>query len=196
MPPIIIPDAFQITLQGVRAGQEVVNVFGYRRVGGINGAECLNAGISWRNNVLPSLLACLSSTYAGVSITVRNLTTAGGPEAVIPLIGPYTGTRGANAAPGNVAIVSSWYTANAVRAGRGRNYLSPLSESDLFSDFINTALVALIGAFANALINNLPIIGSNFAVITRKFHFANPVNGFRIDTTLDSQRRRLTGRGR
>lgn len=196
MPALVIPNTFQVSVHGLSHGNEVVNVFSYYRVGGINATEAQQIAISWRDTNLANLLACLNNSYAAQKIVVKNLHIAGGPVYELALVGPYPGARGGDASPGNVALALSWRTSSATRSGRGRSYLGPIAETDTIGDTVISALLSLIAVFANTMVTSPPIIGSNLAVASRKFLITRVVASFVVDYILDSMRRRLTGRGR
>lgn len=196
MPPLIIPNCFQVTLLADRSGNEIVNVFSYIRPGGLASDECVTVGNNWRDNMMTPFLACVHTTYHAVSLTVKSLHAAGGPEAVIPLAGSYTGTRGSTSLPGGVAQVVSWYTSSSTRSGRGRTYFGPISELDTSGDTATAFLLAALATFGRGIVAYSPIIGARFGVASRHLHLVQTVTGFAIDALVDSQRRRLTGRGR
>lgn len=115
------------------------------------------------------------------------------------------GTRGGTALPNNVAIAVKWITGLSGRSFRGRTYHQGLSSSDILSGSSNvmdpTALGALqVGyqalisvAFTNG--GQLVVVSKTHDKAPRATGVATPIIGCTIDSTLDSQRRRLPGRG-
>lgn len=143
-------------------------------------------------------------------VVITDMTTATGPQVThigpLPLDGDVT----EEALPQNDTLCISFRTANRGRSFRGRNFFVGLSRTQYidndatggFIDSYTTAYEALLGGAATA--------GWNWVVASR-FSGVDPVTKKPIprvagittlitavtvvDTTLDSQRRRLPGRG-
>jgi hypothetical protein len=118
---------------------------------------------------------------------------------------PRPGTIGGAGLPGNVTMCFKIATANAGRSFRGRWYLVGLSTLNLGAtgNQYNVGSANAIVSWLNLLQTNLAAAGHTLVVLSyannkawRTTAVATPSTGFLIvDYNLDSQRRRLTGRG-
>jgi len=117
-----------------------------------------------------------------------------------------TGMAGSKAAsaglPGNVTFCLTFATAARGRSGRGRNYIVGLVEGDVTGNaLVNTQADALVGAYEQLLtLFSTPydwVVLSSFSEgAPRVERLIQPVQSVRYaDLYIDSQRRRLTGRG-
>jgi hypothetical protein len=146
-------------------------------------------------NLLPKLVPISCNDLVWESVTARDMATVTGLERTVPILTGGAGTAAGFSNPGNVAYVSSWRTGRPGRRYRGRTFLTNLAEGETTGDTITSGLLSTITAFAIEFL--LPRVASAFksAVGSRVGGFSTPINGFVLDPTLDSQRRRLAGRG-
>lgn len=99
--------------------------------------------------------------------------------------------------PFNVTSTISWRTGLAGRKFRGRNYVVGLCENNTNEDdTVSSDTVIALSAAAQNLLTRAATLAANLVV----FHLANntftPVISYVIENIIDSQRRRLPGRGR
>lgn len=114
-----------------------------------------------------------------------------------------SGGRNQEPMPGNVAFCVTHLTGLTGRANRGRTYFGGLDRADVSGNTITQARADGLVAGLQSIRNELNNIGSTLVVVNRRLNnvvlpVANtiPVTGFRYaDRTVDSQRRRLPGRG-
>lgn len=112
-------------------------------------------------------------------------------------VAPSPGTRVGAAESGNVTMTISWRTGLAGRKFRGRIYVPALSEQDVSTnDVVSSVVTAVFSAAALALYTGQLTNGVVPAVFHRATATYTPVNSHVIDAIVDSQRRRLPGRGR
>jgi hypothetical protein len=113
-----------------------------------------------------------------------------------------TGSAEGVASPGSVAFCVSFRTGNRGRSGRGRNYWTSVPTSQITGNFLSPTYRNLILAVYNRLILTPPS-GWTWGVLSRFHSGAARVAGLfqpittvvAVDDALDSQRRRLAGRG-
>jgi len=107
------------------------------------------------------------------------------------------GTRAVTAEAGNVTLSMSERTGLAGRKFRGRMYLAGLGEPDVSTvDTVSSAVVALAAnAMANLITGGLPS-GNFLTLFHRNTNTFTDVIAYVIENIVDSQRRRLPGRGR
>lgn len=149
-----------------------------------------------------TLYAYLSNQLTMVSIKVTDLS---GQEAgvyeFVPTV-PVAGQVGQPALPGNAACVVSFRTALRGRSGRGRNYIAGIAEGDVNGNQFANTFVQAMGNSYGALAAGLGAQAMYHVVVSRFFN-GNPrpegraaaVTSYLVDGFVDSQRRRLAGRG-
>ena len=116
---------------------------------------------------------------------------------------PHVGTLDEQVMPGNVTVAVKLGTGQRGRSYRGRIYHLGLTIGAVENSKLTpTAIIALTGAYA-ALVDTLGTAGHDLAVVSkfsggapRTTGIATAVNSVSIDPSVDSQRRRLPGRGR
>lgn len=192
---LVIPHTIEVVVKGTHVGNEFNSVFHYYTPGSISVAQAQTIAIGFRDNVLTSYRNCLNVSYNATVVHVKDLSVANGAVYDLLLVGPYPGGRTGNDLPGNVAIVASWHTSLSGRSFRGRTYLGPLAESDVSGDTIAAGLSSAIAAFIAAIIGYRPLGTLLFSIASRHLLGINQVFSGTLDAIIDSQRRRLTGRG-
>lgn len=150
------------------------------------------------------------SVPLSVSLTLReiylsDLSSQNGPTVTIPAPAPApTGGVGADALPNNVAACISFRTAHRGRSYRGRNYVPALPDTQVVLNEMNPGLQAdLVDAY-NGLFARATTAGVTWVVVSRYENKAPRAAGnpepitsvVLVDPIVDSQRRRLPGRGR
>ncbi len=157
------------------------------------------AGHSWWTATLSGLM---NQATTLVDVTATDLTSQGAPQ-VIDAVGT-AGLNGTQLVPQSSAVVVSQRTALRGRSYRGRAYLGGLSYTQLASDvdITGAAASAISAAFGN-LDTALAGLGLDVVVASRQHNkvIVNPaainrVIAYVVDAHLDSQRRRLFGRGK
>lgn len=198
MPTPIISGAIKTTCRGFLFGQTVENVWGVHWGAGapeMGDLEIIN-GIFQTAYV--DIMAPLSDQLTLNEVTSRYLGSADGPEHTLAIIPGQTGGALSASSPGNVALCVSLRSAFAGRRLRGRKFFSGIPEANTASNTIDVALCdAVVEAINAALIGNLVSNGTPLAVISLvALAVTNIVTAVCVDNFVDSQRRRLTGRGR
>lgn len=200
---IPIPNAVKVTIEFTLAGQTVVLTFTVSKGSPFSGADLIsvaNIFESWRDTNLRTLQ---SNTCVGSRIVVVDLSSQFAPSYELPIVTNAAGTATGDAYPNNVANVVSLLTTLRGRAFRGRSYMVGMAESWGSGSSILVVTATLLANTYNALQTSLTGSGMSLAVGSRQLNgvpraigVATPVSSFRVDTILDSQRRRLPGRGR
>lgn len=202
---IPVPDGAEVVVHGKLFGQEIVNTLWFTETGaGAYTLEELNTLVgavadAWRDELLPEL----SHDYTFVYATATDMQAPGGLQATYATASPQPGGRVGDSLPGNVAYVVSFRTGHTGRSYRGRNYVAGIDDtavsgnalSSAYSTAILTAYQAILSA-AEAL-GAVPVVVSKYADgAPRTTALTTPITTvMAVDLNLDSQRRRLTGRG-
>lgn len=117
---------------------------------------------------------------------------------------PIAGTDTANEAePGNVTIAIKWHTAKRGRSFQGRTYHIGLTEGSVDGNTLPSVTVAAFVEAYTALLEAIEDLSMVMSVVSyvhnkapRTVAEVTPIESVSIDPNLDSQRRRLAGRGR
>jgi hypothetical protein len=155
-------------------------------------------GASWWVNDLRDLIAPAATLG---EVVTTDLTSQGAPQHRLAV--GTTGNAASGSPPLNAAAVVSHRTAKRGRSYRGRSYLScfPLGQTDSANILDATYCSDLATAF-ETIASTLDALGFDH-VVASKQHNGTPTNPaetnevieYVVDQFIDSQRRRLTGRG-
>lgn len=151
----------------------------------------------WKSEIAP----LISSTVQLYEVTVKELRPDG--VAVLHTDGlPANGAKSETALPNNVSLAVHWGTGLVGRSRHGRTF-----HLGITTDFVNGNFVTNandIQAAYDALRTTLDNITLNveFSVVSfvlqnawRRDPLITPISGVAVEATIDSQRRRLPGRG-
>lgn len=202
---IPVEDVASVSLRYTQSGQQTENVMYFLNEGAINPTNLAELAASlavwWQDELRP--LQTLQLTFREAYAT--DLTTEFSPTATATLVTDTTGTLTGTPLPNNVTIAVSFRTPGRGRSSRGRNYFCGLTEASLSSTLgqtINTSYAADLLAAYDALDAALSTGWSHVIVsryldgAPRSAGLAIPVTNYILtDLTVDSQRRRLPGRG-
>jgi hypothetical protein len=210
MPFIPVPNGVKIVMNITKANQKCANVFYVTVSATVTDTllDTIGAAVKswWVANVLPSMTPDVTLN----SITVTDVSVAGGLGIEYTTGLPITGTNSGGILPNNVTLAVKLTTGFAGRSNRGRQYLIGLPANDLTSDgqHISTATASAIKGWYDSLISDMVTAGAVLVIaslyhgvdslhkpIPRTTGVTHPVAGVSVDTTMDSQRRRLPGRG-
>jgi len=205
MPFIPVPNVAQVQVHGRIDGQTTINDLYFRSAGPpVTLAQVQTLGLALDAWVANTILTLLSSAWTYERVRVRDLTTA---DSFALDIADSAGPGGSGGAfvPQNVAPCVSIRTAFAGRSARGRNYLPGVPQGVITGNTIQALFMSDITIAYNNLLpggtyepdgwvwsvvsrftGNAPrAVGVSFNVVTALF----------TDNVVDSQRRRLPGRG-
>ena len=200
---IPIPNAVEVVIYFTLGGQEVALTLGVKRTAPAteeNLEDIIGAIDSWRiAELVPITTAALSASR----IKATALDSDSAPSVELPAGAPLAGTLAGDSVPNNAALAVSFYTDQRGRSYRGRNYVPGLSAGNLASTstFATAVLAGLLAAYVE-LPTALGSVGAEHAVLSRQHNgaprttgVATPVTAYGGNVQIDSQRRRLAGRG-
>lgn len=204
MPFIPVPNVIQANVRYTYYGQRLENTLYFQTDNTVTAADVSDVAVvllqGWAATVMTNRTAdlFLREVYA------FDLTTASGPNATATFgTGPLAGSVSQAGLPGNIALAVSFRTAQRGRSFRGRIYLPGWPEPSVLGNTINNAdLTTAVNGVASA-IGQVVTTGRTHVVVSRYANnvpravgVATPVTIIlATDATVDSQRRRLTGRG-
>lgn len=183
--------------------QYVENVFHVEKDSPWTTTDMQNQAIEFINAWDTLWQANMASTLQLVNIKCTDLTTEFSPGIEYSTGLPLTGSSGAAALPNVVTVAVKWITALRGRSYRGRTFHIGLLESHVLDNQITTAALTLLQAYYLQIWGGVPIAGADLVVasriqggVERETGVMTPIIGFQIDRGIDTQRRRLPGRGR
>jgi hypothetical protein len=208
---IPVPNTAQIRLEGRLDNQQTINDLYFFQDGGFTSLELedLTANVfSWWNT---SIVTVLNEGFSSLRASARDLTTENGIS-FETATGASSGGVSGEAAPNNVAPAVSFRTGMAGRSFRGRNYIPGISNSSVVGNNVDAGWRDdILNGYSLLLPAGSVLPGTFVWVVASRFSGVD-VDGKPIprlagivttitaviftDTVVDSQRRRLPGRGK
>ena len=198
-----IPETAKVAVVHSRAGEQMVNVLYFRRAGSWGATELQQLADTVRDAWAVNPVNGLSQSVQFLRVEARGMR-AQADITTTSIVSPAVfGGDGSPALPGNVAFCVTHVTGLTGRSNRGRTYFGGIGESKISGDTIQQAFADYLVNSLLALRNAVTGIGWEHVVVSlynnrqpRATGVTIPVTGYRYaDRTLDSQRRRLRGRG-
>jgi hypothetical protein len=194
-----IPGWLYGVLRMAAQGNVFENTFSLATTPGLHpsGSDLAALAADWWTVNGPSLQACMSQQIVYQTVTIRDLNDATGAEGVYTMPVNTHGNLTADPVPYNAAAVISWRSATVGRRGRGRWYAVGIPE-DQCSGNVMSATIQTLFLAAGVVLNSYVGTGSipvNAVVASRVGHVLYDITQVVVDAFIDSQRRRLQGRG-
>lgn len=199
-------DCVKSSIEGSVDGQQTINTLWFRStIGPRTAIDVADLATSLRNWYSSFMCPILNEAFLGRRVTCRGMTNPNGFVAVHTMLGDDGGVSG-EAAPNNCTMAVSFQTGLAGRSYHGRNYIPVLTNSEVTGNFIDAGFAtSVVDAYSELVFGGsaLPdgwiwIVASSFANNEPRpvgvFHEVMSVQV--SDLVVDSQRRRLPGRGR
>lgn len=202
-----VPNGVQTSLIYQWGGQICENVLGWHANAGFNATELQALDVSVAANWKAHIAPVTSNLVTLLRVEGVNLGEATGPVDTTLPIAPAVGGLAGASVPNNVTLAIAIRTPLRGRSYRGRIFHVGLAELQLAdSTHVDSSegvtILSAWRAFVNAVQTDIP--AALFSVISRRndgverpFGVVTPYSDFYLaDNALDSQRRRLAGRGR
>lgn len=200
---IPIPNVSMHTVNYTWLGQQVQNVFHvlHGDVPTVGGIGAVNDVIVnwWTTELEPHV----SSQVEARSVIGTSQHVANGPQVTTAFPSGSVGQELSPSMPSGTTVAVSWRTGFSGRSFRGRTYHVGLVESQVTDNAITAATHTLLIADYAQLVTDLATTDTPLVIASRYTNNAPRVTGVAtvvlsvlIDTFIDSQRRRLAGRGR
>ena len=143
------------------------------------------------------IMSIMATSYSVLLVEATDRFAVGGAYGSFTPLTNLTGVKSTDALPASVADVISWRTGFAGRSYRGRTYLPGWVDGDANGSTFITAATSLASALATDLLNHHGPVGleADLSVASIKKLLLTHITGFAIDAFVDSQRKRLIGRG-
>jgi len=198
MPAVYIPNTIEMAVNATNAnGSEEINVLHfYKPSGGVTLTNLQTLGDFFNANVKAAWLAVHTSSYVLHFLRIFGMDNAGSPYLDYSFPANTRGTATGTPLPSGQAIALTLQTPYRGRSNRGRIFFGSLSRDQESNDVITGALsTAILQVGTNMLLAG-GTTGMYWGVASRKNHNCIVINSLKLNTDLDSQRRRLPGRGR
>lgn len=193
----------EVVLRYTQQGQQTVNTLYFLRdeAWTLVAMNTLGEAIrDWYDELLSTIQ---NQTTRLDTITVTDLTTQTSPSIDITEGLPITGTASGTPLPNNVTLAITFKTQQRGRSFRGRNYSVGMQTSYVSGNGALSTYVEALEASYDELNGDIMGDGSAQHVVLSRYSsnnprttgLATPVSSYQANSTLDSQRRRLPGRG-
>jgi hypothetical protein len=196
------PGVYEIHQRALLWSQTIENVHYVRPTGATDPVSVAQeAHEAWKTYVLQQLTNDyeLRETYV---VDLTNDTAPTGTATTTPF---PTGTVAEQSAPGGTCLAFSFRTNGRGRSSRGRNYISGFSEQVISGNNVNSVAQGVLLQALQDYFNTMAAsaLGLEHVIVSRVENsvpritaLVQPVTAITlVDGRLDSQRRRLTGRG-
>lgn len=198
-----VPNTARLELRFTWDSQQVANVFHIEKEGPLTVSDLSNMGDVVTEWWLEHReLVCNTVTLR--EIDIRDLSSASGLGILYNAGLPSPGLLNQASMPNNVTVAIKWGTGLTGRSFRGRTYHIGLTEGQVSNNALEGALVPTLLASYNALPVMIASADYSQVVVSRVSNGSPRVTGVTTpilnasyaDTVIDSQRKRLPGRGR
>lgn len=203
MPFVPVPDVARVELVFQQQAQICENVFHVYDPAGWSTATLTALALDAKNKYNTTIRLGQCASTALVKILCRDLTDETSPGIEYAAGLPLTGGSADPGMPMNVTVAVKWLTGLRGRSYRGRSYHVgiPAAQCSL-STVVPASLAALVidydnwRTFPQGINQQMVVISTRHNKVARNPGVWTAITGVSIDGTLDSQRRRLPGRGR
>jgi len=203
MPSSLVPNTMQCDVIFLLFGQRVENVYHITSPDGVDAAvlsDCADAMETWAED---QWMGVVSEDVQLLGVEVKNLSILGGGVVTRAPATTVVGSYTSPSLPGNVSFCASARTEQTGRSHRGRKYVAGVPSSQRTGNLVSSAYALQVISVLNDLVAVLSAINQVLSVVSRiQDHIVlgvaqtTPITNFTFtDLYIDSQRRRLTGRG-
>lgn len=205
MPTVFNPNVAEVNLIHRWDGQQVENLLYFFSTvePGQQDLKDLADGVKeyWQTNMLP----LMSNQVAFLLAEVQKCEPVPAETASASADLPNTGGDTNPSMPNSTSITITFRTGLSGRSYRGRNFWLGLTEPNVVNSYVEPTLVAsVVGAYNGMVGNDAVVTGWHWGVYSQYHNgvpretglFTSITNATVIDYVVDSQRRRLPGRGK
>lgn len=200
-----VPNVMKAEMPYQVAGQTCLNTFHFLRATPATTTDCQNLATAMRDTYwIANLRPLVTADYFSNGCFVAALDSPSAPFYGLDFVSTVqNGTASGMSVPSGSTLVSTFKTAERSRNGRGRVYISgvpapqlsdPIEVANSYLTSFITAMSSLL-TIATAISATLVVVSRVLAGIPRTTGVPIAVTSVTADRYLDSQRRRLFGRG-
>lgn len=198
-----VPNTVQVDVLFLLFGQRVENVYHVLWPGGVDAAALADTRDAFATWVAEEWMPPLSLNCQFIGLEVTNLSIEDGTKLSYTPPTTVTGSVDYMAEPGNVSYSVSLRTGQSGRSYRGRKFVAGIPGNARNGNQVTTPFATAVVAALTELLAVLQAINAVLVVVSRiqdavtlAVPITTEVNAITVaDYNLDSQRRRLTGRG-
>jgi len=202
-PFIPVADVYKCEMRFTQYGQKIENVLYVHQHEPFTPVSMDGVGsilVLWyTTNMVPRVVSGLSLN----EIKITDMSAVDAPTESFTTDLPVVGSYGDSGLPSNVTLAVKLCTQKRGRSFTGRQFICGIPDGSNDGNQITTAALGFFKAAYEALVTDLSTGGVDLSVVSfvhnkalRTEGIATPVTSITIDPNLDSQRRRLTGRGK
>lgn len=196
-------NTLKVDLRGTNNSQLVSNTIYVRTPAAPSAADAEAIGDILLDAWVANMQSKLSNSFTLREFYFTDMSTSSSPTFSYTGGLPLVGTDLSGIEPGNVAYVIGFRTEGRGRSARGRNYISGLPRNAVSANSTTVAFQGAVLAFYSDVAADLITAGYQHVVVSkvsegedRPTALVQPVTSYNFtDLNLDSQRRRLNGRG-
>lgn len=204
MPFVPVPNTAFVSIRYNWDGQNVENGIYVSAALGGEMPELSAIATVVHDSLVDVLLPIQASTLILREIFVRDLTTATSGQFTLPGDPTDIGGSASPSQPNNVSLSISFRTAKTGRSFRGRNFVLGLTEGAVTNSGVGLGTVASYVDAYNGFRTAINAINGVWVVVSKKSGGVDRTEGLAtpvitalvVNSVVDSQRRRLPGRGR
>lgn len=194
----------EVTMTFLYNNQYCINKHHFVNTAGWDEGSLNNLGTAVRQWWADEIQASAPSTLSLIEIEVIDLTEGSGLGVTVQTGLPLVGANAAQQLPNNVTVAVKKGTGLVGRSYRGRTYHIGLTEANVDLNTLNASTQTLLQNAYDALREPLGIaipvdmcvLSETTGGVQRAEGVCTVVTGIGVDPVIDSQRRRLPGRGR
>jgi hypothetical protein len=197
------PNCAEMVLIFTMGNQICANVFHLKGETPFDATSLATMAVLFRNWWNTNMKTKCNSAVSLDRIRGRALDTDHSPAVEVTDGMPIVGNSTFQAMPNNVTVAVKWQTGLSGRSYRGRTYHIGLTEEHVSANEVTPGAIAALTTAYNALLTAVNETPYSLVVLSRysgnqprETAVATEIDGVAIDTFIDSQRRRLPGRGR
>lgn len=198
--PNIVEVQFRYTYQGERAMNRIhVNVGAEPNA--VVMSDLADEALAWWTSNIRTIV---SDTLALREVYLKSLHAAVAPEVTVTAGLPSSGTMTVPPLPSNVSLAISLRSNQTGRSARGRWFWCGFAEDQIDGNLVTGGTITSIDAALTNLKNEIDALGHTWVIVSYRSDNAPRVGGpvyfdvvniAAVDPVVDSQRRRLPGRG-
>jgi hypothetical protein len=200
---IPVPNCCMWELRFTLDNQQIENTLYATRDGGWDASSARNVGEALFNWWVEFMAPSLSDSLSLNSVHATDLSAADGFSTDFVPVASETGVVGGACLPNNCAICISFRTVARGRTGRGRNYIAGIPDTHVTLNTLDAADgLAYVAAYSNVddVIADFDgtwcVVSRHLDGLPRDIGITRKITTVILtDLTIDSQRRRLPGRG-
>jgi len=199
MAPVFIANWLYGVLTMTAQGNVFENTFSLRNGSGgpVDGSDLNALAQNWWTANGTAIRAAASVNLTYQSVRIRDMSSSAGEEGEFVIPSGTTGTIGEDTVPYNATSVLSWRSSHVGRSGRGRWYFCGIPENQVSGNIVSAGYQVLLAAVAAAITgySGTVAVPVDSVVASKTDGVLYTIVGTIIDLFVDSQRRRLQGRG-